>query len=57
MAEKVKCPVCGETSPEPAWFCLPRVVGEAESGKPCPYSVEGHAAMSARMSKKFAAIK
>lgn len=36
-----KCPVCGETDPMPAWLCMRKLVGEAEDGEPCTYSVEG----------------
>jgi len=51
-----KCPVCGETRPEPAWFCLPRQIGEAKEGEPCSYSVEGHTRMVKKMREKFAAL-
>jgi len=38
-----KCPMCGETDPMPAWFCVARLFKAAALGKPCPHSVEGHA--------------
>lgn len=52
----MKCPVCGETAPEPAWFCIPRQIGEAVQDKPCTYSVEGHARFVKRTNEKFATI-
>jgi hypothetical protein len=37
-----KCPICGETDPLPASFCLAQLTrAGAEHGKPCQYSVEG----------------
>jgi len=38
-----KCPMCGETDPMPAWFCVARLFKAATPDKPCPHSVEGHA--------------
>lgn len=38
-----QCPICGETSPEPVWMCLPRLLGTSEVNKPCDYSQEGEA--------------
>lgn len=37
------CPICGETAPEPASLCIPRLIRTAETGKPCDYSLEGEA--------------
>lgn len=51
MPARRRCPVCGETNPYPAWFCLPRAIGEAEKGKPCSYSVEGNARMGKQSQK------
>lgn len=52
--ESKKCRVCGETSPEPAWFCLPRQMGEAAVGQPCSYSKEGHERMVGRLKQRIA---
>lgn len=38
--EGSRCPVCGETAPEPAWLCLNRLGGTAVKGESCAYSVE-----------------
>lgn len=38
-----RCPVCGETAPEPASLCIPRLIGAAKAGEPCDYSREGEA--------------
>ncbi len=35
------CPVCGETSPEPLWMCLPRLLGTSKPNEHCDYSQEG----------------
>lgn len=42
-AEGASCPVCGETAPEPASLCIPRMIGTAVAGEPCDYSLEGEA--------------
>ncbi len=39
MSETVKCPVCGETAPEPRWICLTR--SQHTPGQKCDNSVEG----------------
>jgi hypothetical protein len=52
----INCPICRETDPMPAWICLARVCGAAEQGKPCSYSVEGHARSIARMKEQMAEI-
>lgn len=57
MTEKPKCPVCGETDPFPAWFCLLRIAGVAVQGESCSYSVEGAARSSQRMRARFEAEK
>jgi hypothetical protein len=36
-----KCPICGETDPEPAELCLAKALKFATAGEPCEYSVEG----------------
>ena len=36
-----RCPICGETAPEPAELCLRRVANIAKFGEPCDYSQEG----------------
>lgn len=58
MADAQKtCPICGETAPEPAWLCLPRMMGEAKAGKPCTYSVEGDARGNARLAEACEALR
>lgn len=52
--DHLKCPVCGETDPGTRWLCLPRVKGEAEQGKPCGYSVEGHRRLQDAYAEKLA---
>lgn len=49
MSEPKKCPVCGETDPYPAWFCMMRATGNAAQGKPCSYSREGNERMRGRI--------
>lgn len=55
MAETTKCPVCGETAPEPAALCIPRLTGRAEADKPCDYSREGEARFAAEIGEEKAA--
>lgn len=45
----LRCPICGETAPEPAWMCLYRIAGSAVLGEPCSYSVEGASQAGDRM--------
>lgn len=52
MDEPRKCPVCGETDPYPAWFCMMRATGNAEQGKPCSYSREGNDRMKDRFAER-----
>lgn len=50
------CPICGETSPEPAEICIPKLVGTAEHGKPCSYSVEGGRRFAEAIGEEKAAL-
>lgn len=45
-----RCPICGETSPEPQWLCVPRMIGSAQINKPCDYSQEGEARVAEALS-------
>lgn len=45
----LRCPMCGETAPEPASLCLALIAGVAGPGEPCPYSREGEARCAAEM--------
>lgn len=56
MDEPKKCPVCGETDPYPAWFCMLRATGNAKQGEPCSYSREGNERFSARFNKRAATL-
>ena len=49
-----QCPVCGETDPYPAWFCLMRAIGNAKQGEPCTYSREGKERMATACHEKAA---
>jgi len=49
MAENRPCTMCGETDPYPASLCLAKLTGCAERSKPCQYSVEGQARLTAAM--------
>ncbi|WP_124263022.1 hypothetical protein [Methylobacterium sp. XJLW] len=51
-----RCPICGETAPEPASLCIPRAVRIAESGKPCDYSREGEARFAAELGQEKATL-
>lgn len=52
-----KCEICGETRPEPKWFCLARAMREAVPGKPCAWSVEGHERLATNLGLTGAKIK
>ena len=56
MAETTKCPVCGETSPEPSEICIPRLVKTAKPGEPCCYSREGYERFANEVGKEKAAL-
>lgn len=51
-----RCPICGETAPEPASLCIPRLVHIAEPGKPCDYSREREARFAAEIGEEKAAL-
>lgn len=48
------CPICGETDPLPQSVCLPKLTGDAEPGKPCPWSLEGAERMRVAMEAQSA---
>lgn len=51
-----QCPICGETAPEPASLCIPRLVGSAERDKPCDYSREAEARFAEEIGEEKAAL-
>lgn len=51
-----RCPVCGETAPEPASLCIPRLIGAAKAGEPCDYSREGEARFADEIGPEDAAL-
>lgn len=51
-----RCPICGETVPEPSSLCIPRAVGIAEPGEPCDYSLEGEARFATEIGGEKAAL-
>lgn len=46
-----RCPVCGQTAPEPKWFCVTR--RWQQPGVPCGYSIESHD----KLARDFARIE
>jgi hypothetical protein len=51
-----RCPICGETAPEPASLCIPRLIQAAKPGEPCDYSLEGEARFAAEIGEEKAAL-
>jgi hypothetical protein len=56
MTEPTKCPICGETAPEPAALCIPRLIRKAKPNQPCDYSREGEARFAAEIGEEKAAL-